>query len=277
MPLHEKKAKLDAYLKSLGSVAVAFSGGVDSTFLLRSAFDALGDKAVAVTARSVTYPLRELEEAKAYCRQNGIRHEVITSEEIDIEGFADNPPDRCYLCKHELFGKIREVADRCGVKYIAEGSNCDDLSDFRPGLKAARDMGILSPLRFAELSKDDIRALSKEMGLPTWNKPSFACLSSRIPYGEKITREKLDAIDQSERFLMELGFRQVRVRHHGKIARIELGRDEIARVFAEGLNDTINRKLHEIGFTYVTLDLGGYHTGSMNAVLAPDIIRSAKI
>lgn len=277
MQLHEKKAKLDEYLKSLGSVAVAFSGGVDSTFLLRSAFDALGSQVVAVTARSVTYPMRELEEAKAYCRQNGIRHEVITSEEIDIDGFADNPPDRCYLCKHELFGKIRAVADRCGVKYIAEGSNCDDLSDFRPGMKAARDMGILSPLRFAQLTKADIRALSKEMGLPTWNKPSFACLSSRIPYGEKITREKLDAIDRAERFLMELGFRQVRVRHHGKIARIELGRDEMARVFTEGLNDKINRELHEIGFTYVTMDLGGYHTGSMNAVLAPDVIQSAKL
>ena len=277
MLLNDKKQKLKAYLQSLGSLAVAYSGGVDSSFLLKSAQEALGDKVIAVTARSATYPERELEEAEKFCKRFGIRHEVIVSEELDIEGFKNNPLNRCYLCKHELFEKIRQVARRESIAYIAEGSNCDDLSDYRPGLRAAKDMGILSPLRYAELTKQDIRELSKDMGLETWNKPSFACLSSRIPYGEEITRDKLQMIDRAERFLMDLGFRQVRVRHHGDIARIEIAKTELPRVFEENLADQINGRLREIGFLYVTLDLNGYRTGSMNAVLDQETLNGAKM
>lgn len=265
--IDEKNKKLQEYLNGLGNLAVAFSGGVDSTFLLESAREALGDNVIAVTARSATYPERELSGAHEFCLSHHIRHEIIMSEELDIEGYRLNPPDRCYLCKKELFAKIEQAAQKYGIKNIAEGSNCDDLGDFRPGMRAVAEMKVLSPLREAGLFKQEIRELSQKMGLPTWDKPSFACLSSRIPYGEEITREKLAVIDAAETFLRNLGFTQVRVRHHGKIARIELPKKEMRRIFDENLSEQINRKLHEIGFTYVALDLNGYHTGSMNAVL----------
>jgi uncharacterized protein len=267
MSIEEKKAKLLDYLKSLGSLAVAFSGGVDSSFLLRCASEALGDKLLAVTARSSTYPERELGEAIAFAKEYGIRHEIIVSEELDLESFKDNPPDRCYICKNELFSKIIAIAKANGIENVAEGSNCDDLGDYRPGLIAARELGILCPLREAGLNKDEIRQLSHEMGLKTWDKPSFACLSSRIPYGERIDREKLKMIDQAEQYIMDLGFRQFRVRHHGAIARIELSPEEMPRVFQGGLAKRINLKLRELGFTYVTLDLMGYRMGSMNETL----------
>lgn len=275
--LHIKKQKLQDYIKSLGTLAVAFSGGVDSSFLLKCAHEVLGDNVLAVTARSSTFPQRELLESIEFAKSYGIRHELIDSEEIDIRGYAENPADRCYYCKNELFSKIRKLSTEKGLKYMAEGSNMDDLGDFRPGLKAASELGAVSPLRFAGLNKEEIRILSKEMGLPTWDKPSFACLASRVPYGQRITREKLGVIDQAEQFLMDLGFRQVRVRHHGDIARIELVKTDMPKVFENGLYEKIYSKIKELGFTYVTLDLKGYSTGSMNSVLDKKTIEKAKI
>lgn len=265
--LHKKKQVLEAYLTELGSVAVAFSSGVDSTFLLKVAHTVLGDKAIAVTARSCSFPERELKEAQAFCQKEKIEHIIIDSEELSIDGFRQNPKNRCYLCKHELFSKIGEVAKNRGIEHIAEGSNLDDNGDYRPGLRAVAELGVKSPLRFAELTKDEIRALSKEMGLPTWNKQSFACLSSRFVYGETISEEKLAMVDKAEQLLLDLGFRQVRVRIHGTIARIEVLPDEFERMLRDEVRARIYRELKNLGFSYVTMDLGGYRTGSMNEVL----------
>ncbi|OJU10893.1 MAG: TIGR00268 family protein [Clostridiales bacterium 43-6] len=263
----EKLQKLKDYLTSLESVSVAFSGGVDSTFLLKVAHDTLGDHAIAVTARSSTYPERELREATEFAKENGIRHIITVSEEMEIDGFADNPVNRCYLCKTELFTKILAIAKENGIGYVAEGSNIDDNSDFRPGHKAVAELNIVSPLRYAGLTKAEIRVLSKEMGLPTWDKPSFACLSSRFPYGVKITPEKLSMVDRAEQFLMDLGFRQVRVRHHGEVARIEIGEDSFYEFLSYDNRSKIASELKKIGFPYVALDLKGYRTGSMNETL----------
>lgn len=273
--LHFKKQKLDDYLKSLGSLAVAFSGGVDSTFLLKSAHDVLGDRAVAVTACSSTFPHREQIESNEFAKRYGIAQRFIDSEELDIKGYSENPTDRCYYCKSELFTKIKALADEMGIEHIAEGSNMDDLGDFRPGLRAVKEKGILSPLRYAELGKEEIRLLSKEMGLETWDKPSFACLASRIPYGQKITKEKLSVIDEAEQFLIDLGFKQVRVRHHGEIARIELSTNEMPKIFENELSEKIYNKLKQLGFIYVTLDLKGYQMGSMNSVLDEKITKGS--
>lgn len=265
--LQEKYRHLKSYLLSLGSVAVAFSSGVDSTFLLKTAHDLLGNKVIAVTARSCSFPERELNEAKTFCRQENIEHIVCDSEELSIEGFSYNPKNRCYLCKKELFTKIGEIARQRGIAFVAEGSNIDDNGDYRPGLTAVAELGVKSPLREAGLTKLDIRTLSREIGLATWDKQSFACLSSRFVYGELITEEKLSMVDKAEQRLLDLGFHQVRVRIHGKIARIEVDPAEFQKLLREDLAGQINEYFLSLGFTYVTLDLGGYKMGSMNKTL----------
>ncbi|MDR1571590.1 MAG: ATP-dependent sacrificial sulfur transferase LarE [Clostridiales Family XIII bacterium] len=271
MDIHDgaraKRALLKEILLGLDGVAVAFSGGVDSTFLLKEAHDALGDRAIAVTARSASFPARELREAEGFCAGEGIRHFVCESEELDIEGFSQNPTNRCYLCKNELFTKIWEVAKRNGIGAVAEGSNVDDEGDYRPGLQAVREQGVRSPLREAGLGKEEIRLLSKELGLPTWNKQSFACLSSRFVYGESITEGKLGMVDRAEQLLLDMGFTQVRVRVHGDMARIELDPAELPRLAREAERSEVNSALKGLGFSYVTLDLEGYRTGSMNETL----------
>ncbi len=262
-----KYDNLKEMIKGFGSVAVAFSGGVDSTFLLYAAKEALGDQVIAVTAQSCSFPKRELDEAKSFCEQQKIRHFICQSEELDIEGFSHNPKNRCYLCKHELFEKIRCIAEQEKIAEIAEGSNLDDNGDYRPGLQAVAELGIQSPLRSIGFTKDDIRTLSKHFGLPTWNKQSFACLSSRFVYGETISREKLGMVDRAEQLLLDLGFHQVRVRIHGTIARIELMPEEFPKLIREDIRNQINSSFRLFGFTYVTMDLTGYRTGSMNEVI----------
>ena len=265
--MNKKLEALQEYLKELGSVAIAFSSGVDSTFLLKVAHDVLGDQVIAVTAQSCSFPKRELEEAKAFCKKEGIKHIICESEELQIEGFSHNPKNRCYLCKHELFEKIGNIAKENNIKYVAEGSNMDDNGDYRPGLQAVAELHVKSPLRHVELTKQEIRDLSKEMGLPTWDKQSFACLSSRFVYGETISEKKLGMVDKAEQLLLDMGFHQVRVRIHGNIARIEVLPDEITKIVEEGNRTKIANQLKEYGFDYVTLDLLGYRTGSMNETL----------
>lgn len=267
MLLEEKLELLKDIIRKKGSAAVAFSGGVDSTFLIRVAKEVLGDKLIAVTATSSTYPERELNEAIKYAKDFGVKHIIISSEELDIEGFASNPKNRCYYCKKELFTKVKEVALENGIEYVFDGSNLDDSGDYRPGMQAAKELLVASPLKEAGLTKKDIRDLSKEYGLATWNKPAFACLSSRFPYGNKITLPKLKMIDKAEQFLLDMGIRQVRVRHHGEIARIEVAPEEREKFFNIEFMDKISSKFKEIGFIYTTLDIAGYRTGSMNEVL----------
>ena len=263
--LHEKKRALEEYLRSLGSVAVAFSSGVDSTFLLKVAHDTLGDRAVAVTARSCSFPSRELKEAETFCRDEGIEQILVDSEELNIEGFRQNPKNRCYLCKKELFTKIGAIAAGRGIAWVAEGSNVDDEGDYRPGMQAVAELGIKSPLRQAGLTKAEIRTLSREMGLPTWDKPSFACLASRFVYGETISEEKLAMVERAEQRLLDMGFRQVRVRIHGDVARIEVMPEDLSRLVDHAAQ--LDWDLRALGFAYVTMDLGGYKTGSMNRTL----------
>jgi uncharacterized protein len=267
MELQDALKRLECHIEKMGSLAVAYSGGVDSTFLLKVAHDVLQDRVIAVTARSSTYPEREFEEAAEFARSAGIKHIVIQSEELEIEGFTNNPPNRCYLCKYELFSKIKEVAEKYRIRYIVEGSNIDDLGDYRPGMQAIKELGIISPLKDAGLGKDAIRKLSKQMGLPTWDKSAFACLASRFPYGVKITRDKLAMVDRAEQYLLNLGFKQVRVRHHGDTARIEVAEAERLKFFDLELMENIYKQFQKIGFAYTALDLKGYRTGSMNEVI----------
>ena len=263
--MERKQESLKEILRSLESVVIAYSGGVDSTFLSKVAFDVLGDNALAVTARSDTYPRSEFEEALELARMIGIKHETIVSEELDIPEFLGNPVNRCYYCKRELLSKLKETARERGFKYVVEGSNFDDLDDYRPGMQAVAELGVRSPLKEAELTKGDIRELSRRLGLPTWDKPSFACLSSRFPYGNEITREKLTAVGEAEIFLRNLGIRQLRVRHHDQVARIEVAKEDMEILLRN--REQVVMKLKELGYTYITMDLQGYRTGSMNEVL----------
>ena len=265
--LHQKLDALKSELASYGGAAIAFSGGVDSTFLLRIAHEVLGERVLAVTASSCSFPKRELNEAQRFCQDNHIAHIVCTSEELNIPGFRSNPTNRCYLCKRELFQKIWEIAKQHDLPTVAEGSNTDDIGDYRPGLTAIKELEVKSPLRAVGLSKADIRQLSQELNLPTWAKPSFACLASRFPYGETITPEKLNAIEQAEQLLLDLGLHQVRVRIHGSLARIEIAPEEFPLLLEHRLE--IYDSFKEYGFSYTALDLRGYRTGSMNETILP--------
>ena len=263
LSLQNKYDELKKYLSSLNSVAVAFSSGVDSTFLLKTAADMLSrENVLALTAKSHSFPKRELDESIAFCKSENIRQIVFESEELSIDGFSNNPSDRCYICKKELFSKIKGIAKEHNINAVVEGSNADDVNDYRPGMRAVAELEILSPLKKVGLTKDEIRTLSKQLGLKTWNKQSFACLSSRFVYGEQITVQKLDMIDKSEQLLLDLGFKQVRVRIHNDVARIEVLPNEIEKLIQ--YKDIVYSRLKEYGFRYVTLDLGGYRTGSMN-------------
>jgi uncharacterized protein len=269
--LQEKYNKLRGILADMQSVAIGFSGGIDSTLLIRVATDVLGDGALAVIGRSETYPTREFEEAISLAGQFGSRYRVVATEETDNLKFKENPPDRCYFCKTELFGKLHDIARREGIRWIADGTITDDLSDFRPGMRAKSEQNVRSPLLEAGFSKDDVRMLAKELGIPTWDKPSFACLSSRFPYWFGITKENLMKIDAAETFMRDNGFRFFRVRHHDdKTARIEIGKQEFGRVFDDQLREKIVEHFKKLGFVYVTLDLQGFRSGSMNEVLTAE-------
>ena len=269
----EKYQALQNYLRELGCVAVAFSGGVDSTFLLKTAQSVLVDGVLAVTAKSCSFPEMELKEAIAFCEKENIRYIICDSEELEVEGFAQNPQNRCYLCKNELFTKIRVIAEENGMAFVAEGSNVDDAGDYRPGLQAIKDHGINSPLRHAGLTKAEIRELSRQIDLPTWQKPSFACLASRFPYGEIISPGRLSMVDKAEEFLLDLLGReslkppQVRVRFHGTLARIETDKEGFGLLINNENREAVYTAFKKIGFTYVALDLLGYRTGSMNETL----------
>ena len=262
-----KYDRLVELLRELDSVVVAFSGGVDSTLLARAAKDALGERAVLVTADSETYPASELDEARRLGALLDMRHLVVRTEELQNPEYARNPVNRCFFCKEELFARLAPLAEREGCRALVYGANMDDLGDHRPGMQAARERGVRAPLIEAELWKEEIRTLSRELGLPTWDKPSFACLSSRFQYGDRITAEKLRQVDAAEAFVRSLGFRQFRVRHHDRLARIEVSHDEIARLWEDGRREAIVKRLRELGYVYVAVDLAGFQSGSANLLL----------
>ncbi len=265
--LRSKLEKLEEYIGSLGSLAVGFSGGVDSALLLTVAHNVLGERAIAVTEADPSVPEREVKEAEEFCSRMGIRHIVCHFDPLKIDEYRHNDPDRCYFCKRGIFTEIRKIADENGIEHVAEGSNTDDMGDYRPGLRAVEELSVKSPLREAGLCKRDIRLISKAMGLPTWSKPAYACLASRFVYGEEITEKKLHMIDQAEQFLIEQGFIEERVRLHQNVARIEVPEEDIARLASGDVRHKVYDKFKEIGFAYVALDMKGYRCGSMNETL----------
>lgn len=263
----DKLTKLKTIIADLGSLAVGFSGGVDSSLLLAVAHEVLGERVIAVTGVDAFIPQREVNEAKEFCKEWGIRHIIRKVNFLNTESFRNNPPDRCYYCKYGMLTEVGKVAGENGIEYIAEGSNMDDLGDYRPGLKAVAELSVRSPLREAGLSKSEIRIISKAMGLPTWSKPAYACLASRFVYGEEITAKKLHMIEQAEQFLIEHGFIEERVRLHGKLARIEVPPADISRIASDEVREMVYEEFKKLGFQFVTLDMKGYRTGSMNDTL----------
>jgi uncharacterized protein len=272
--LLEKLNRLKNILADMGSAAVAFSGGVDSTFLLKVAHDVLGDRCIGIVALSESYPPEEAEDARELANQIGVECVFIETQELQNEQYASNPINRCYYCKKELFAKMFEVAESRGIKWLLYGANADDLGDFRPGSQAAKEVNARAPLVEAGITKAEIRELSRRLGLPTWNKPASACLASRVPYGTRITADILNRIASAERFLKQKGFTQVRVRHHSDIARIEVPREEFSRLLEGDTAAEIVTKLKELGYVYVTLDLQGFRSGSMNEVLSKNKLAS---
>ena len=267
MTTDAKFQRLKDILKEMENLVVAFSGGVDSTFLLKVARDCLSDRVIAVTATSGTYSSDELAEAKTYTASFGVQHIVIDSKELHIREFRENTPQRCYYCKRELFSQLEDIAQRQKIAWVADGTNADDTGDYRPGMLAADELGIRSPLKEAGLTKNEIRQLSKEMKLPTWDKPTMACYASRFPYGMEITEERLKQVGEAETFLRRQGIRTVRVRHHGHIARIEVGIEEMPKFFEPDFRAKVVEELQQLGYAYVTIDLQGFRSGSMNEVL----------
>jgi uncharacterized protein len=262
-----KELKLRELLRSLRSVIVAFSGGVDSAYLAFVANQELGERSLAVTGDSASYPTFQREMAHELTNRFGLKHEVVFTEEFDDPNYTSNPANRCYYCKSELYGKLALLARERGFDVICDGTNADDVGDYRPGRQAARERGVRSPLLECSMTKSDIRELSRRAGLATWDQPASACLSSRVPYGQMVTLEKLSMIDKAEMALKELGFRQVRVRHHGEVARIEVAEEELSRALNPEMARRMSAALKALGFKYVTLDLEGYRTGSLNEAL----------